>query len=204
MCRGERCPTDTHFMQNTGRVVRRDEEIGGWSTWTIGVAHRDCSLADGQPCERMVNTDSMPNNKRVPSLKPMCQRKQWIHNWTSGTQRICGWEQKPINAAENDDWYILFIYLKKKNIFNYFCTCDYFSAFEKNKLSSFYALVDVVKFQFFRLKKNIFLYIKCRNTWPAISSLHVALCMYLNMKDQPATAWGKRPLVTIHGNNTST
>lgn len=41
MCRRERCPTDTHFMQNTGRVERSDEEIGGGSTWTIGVAHRD-------------------------------------------------------------------------------------------------------------------------------------------------------------------
>lgn len=28
-------------MQNTERVVRSDEEIGGGSTWTIGVAHRD-------------------------------------------------------------------------------------------------------------------------------------------------------------------
>lgn len=45
MCRGERCPTDTHFMQSKARVVRRDGEIGGRSTWTIGVAHRDCMLS---------------------------------------------------------------------------------------------------------------------------------------------------------------
>lgn len=56
MCRRERCPTDTHFMQNTERVVRRDGEIGGWSTWTRGVAHRDCS--DKQRRKRMVNIET--------------------------------------------------------------------------------------------------------------------------------------------------
>lgn len=64
MCRRERCPTDTHFMQNTERVVGSYEEIGGGSTWTIGVAHRDSLFS--------ANTD-MPGmnlpNEQMPSLK---------------------------------------------------------------------------------------------------------------------------------------
>lgn len=30
-----------HILCKSERVVRTDEEIGGGSTWTIGVAHRD-------------------------------------------------------------------------------------------------------------------------------------------------------------------
>ena len=35
-----------------------DGEIGGWSTWTIGVAHRDCLFSDKQRYRRMVNTET--------------------------------------------------------------------------------------------------------------------------------------------------
>lgn len=100
MCRRERCPTDTHFMQNTERVVRRDGEIGGWSTWTRGVAHRDCS--DKQRRKRMVNIETCQTSckcqvqsacargkcRRASGLmnnmlieETTCEHKAFVKNW---------------------------------------------------------------------------------------------------------------------------
>lgn len=54
-------------MQNTERVVRSDEEIGGGSTWTIGVAHRD-SLFSGNGKHRHARYEpAKPANAKFES-----------------------------------------------------------------------------------------------------------------------------------------
>lgn len=89
MCRRERCPTDTHFMQNTERVVRRDGEIGGWSTWTRGVAHRDCS--DKQRRKRMVNIETCQTSCKCQvqsaCARGKCRRASGVDLWTTCSLR---------------------------------------------------------------------------------------------------------------------
>ncbi|KAG7228325.1 hypothetical protein INR49_009189 [Caranx melampygus] len=55
-------------MQSKERVVLRDGEIGGWSTWTIGVAHRDCLFCDKQRCKRVGESQCHKSSRSVAPI----------------------------------------------------------------------------------------------------------------------------------------